>query len=27
VRLASQNEQRNKEIATWDKVASKIKDK
>jgi hypothetical protein len=27
VRLASQDEQRNKEIAAWDKIASKVKDK
>lgn len=27
VRAASQDEQRKKEIAAWDKVASKIKDK
>lgn len=27
VRLASQDEQRNKEIVAWDKVASKVKDK
>lgn len=27
VRLASQDQQRNKEIAAWDKVASKVKDK
>ena len=27
VRLASQDEQRNKEIAAWDKVASKVKEK
>ena len=26
VRLASQDEQRNKEISAWDKVASKVKD-
>jgi hypothetical protein len=27
VRLASQDQQRNKEIAAWDKIASKVKDK
>ena len=27
VRLASQDEQRNKEIAAWDKIASKVSDK
>ena len=27
VRLASQDKQRQKEIAAWDKVASKVKDK
>lgn len=27
VRLASRDEQRNKEIAAWDKIASKVKDK
>ena len=27
VRAASQDEQRNKEIAAWDKIASKVKDK
>ena len=27
VRAASQDKQRNKEIAAWDKVASKVKDK
>lgn len=27
VRTASQDEQRNKEIAAWDKIASKVKDK
>ena len=27
VRLASQDEQRNKEIAAWDKVASIVRDK
>ena len=27
VRLASQDKQRNKEIAAWDKIASKVKDK
>lgn len=27
VRVASQDEQRNKEIAAWDKVASKVKEK
>ena len=27
VRLASQDQQRNKEIVAWDKIASKIKDK
>jgi hypothetical protein len=27
VRLASQDKQRNKEIAAWDKIASKVSDK
>ena len=27
VRAASQDKQRNKEIAAWDKIASKVKDK
>jgi len=27
VRVASQDKQRNKEIAAWDKIASKVKDK
>jgi len=27
VRTASQDKQRNKEIAAWDKIASKVKDK
>ena len=27
VRAASQDEQRNKEITAWDKIASKVKDK
>lgn len=27
VRAASQDQQRNKEIAAWDKIASKVKDK
>jgi len=27
VRLASQDQQRNKEVAAWDKIASKVKDK
>jgi hypothetical protein len=26
VHIASQDEQRNKEIAAWDKIASKVKD-